>query len=464
MLRTPGTVFLPTFALLFALLSCGSAPSGSQTGTAAADAASERAAEAPGQAQETLDEEARTRLQGLFDRIDALSGVEVAVEAGVARLTGEAFSLEAREEAVRLARETEGVVYVEDRMRVETDLAERLGPTLERIRDYAVGAVAFLPLLVVALATVALFTATGRFLAAWEGGPHLRWTENPFLRGVARQGVVVLFVVTGALVALELLDATALVGAVLGAAGVFGLAVGFAFKDIVENHLAGVILSLRRPFEPNDLVLLGGHEGKLVRLTARETILMTPAGNHVRIPNAEVFRSVMVNYTRNKRRRFDFPVSVGPSDDLTLAQEVGRAALAGMTGVLEDPPPTSRVVELGDSWVTLHFFGWVDQDSADFGRVRSEAIRAVKHALEDADVTMPSPEYSLVMNEPPTPTADAPEERPAAEVGPSPATEPPGGVELAQEDVSVDRTLDEQIDEDRRSSDEEDLLSGSESG
>lgn len=411
----------------------------------------------PEQAQ--ADEEIRSRLQALYDRIGSLRDVTVDVEAGIVRLRGRALSLEARQQAVELAGNMEGVVFVEDELRVVTDLGQRLEPALDRIQDYAMGAVAFLPLLLVALLILGTFMLLGSWFARWDG-PHLRFATTPFTRSLLRQLIRLAFTMIGLLVALELLDATALVGAVLGAAGVFGLAVGFAFKDIVENHLAGIMLSLRQPFAPNDHILVGSHEGKVVRLTTRETILMTLAGNHVRIPNAEIFRSVVTNYTRNPRRRFEFTVSVGTGDDLVAAQDAGLTALRAMKGVMDDPEPSARVMELGDSWVTLRFFGWVNQLDADFGRVRSEAVRLVKLALEEAEITMPSPEYAVVLREgagamPPAIEGRA-GDRPDSD-GVLEAPEPTA--ERQQQDVSVDHTLDEQIEEDRRSSEESDLLS-----
>ncbi len=95
-----------------------------------------------------------------------------------------------------------------------------------------------------------------------------------------------------ALVALEILDATAIVGALLGTAGVLGVALGFAFKDILENYLAGILMSLRQPFSPRDHVVIDGNEGLVIALNSRATILMTLDGNHLRLPNALVFRSV----------------------------------------------------------------------------------------------------------------------------------------------------------------------------
>ena len=236
-------------------------------------------------------------------------------------------------------------------------------------------------------------------------------------------------------------------GAVVGTAGLAGLAIGFAFKDIAENYLAGVILSLRRPFAKNDEVLVAGHQGKIVRLAARETILMTLDGNHIQIPNAVVFREPLVNFTRNPRRRFTFGVDVHPATDLAAALDLGIATLLKMKGVMDEPPPNGVVRELGDSTVKLTYAGWVDRREADFIRVKSEAIRLVSAALDEAGVSMPSPEFRIAMRdegeESPRPTAVEPTRGPAV---------------AAQRDVSVDTTIDEQIEQDRDLADEPDLL------
>jgi small-conductance mechanosensitive channel len=145
--------------------------------------------------------------------------------------------------------------------------------------------------------------------------------------------------VAGLLVALDLLDATALAGAVVGTAGLAGLVLGFAFKDSVENYLAGLLLALTQPFAQNDHIKLESHEGKVVRLSPRETILMKLDGNHVRLPNALVFRMPLTNFSRNPRRRFQFEVGVGPSDDLALARETGMADWRLRRGIPRGPAP-----------------------------------------------------------------------------------------------------------------------------
>lgn len=394
------------------------------------------------------DEEIRQELQALFDRVDALSRITVEAEAGIVRLRGTVSEPAAADRAEELARARSGVLYVENDIRPTTSLADRLQPTWERLRELGYNALVLLPLVVVALLVVLLAVLAGRFLGRW-GGPSFLRSRNPFLQALVARVIQLVAVLAGLVVALDILEATALVGAVVGTAGLAGLAVGFAFKDIVENYLAGVLLALRQPFARNDHVVVEGFEGKVVRLTPRETILMTLEGNHIRLPNALVFGSPMLNYTRNPLRRFQFDVGVGAADDLTRARDVGIRTLAEMAGVLETPAPEAVIRELGDSTVTVRFLGWVDQERADFGRVRSEAIRLVKLRLEAAGISLPSPEYLVRMLPGGDPSAP-PEARP----------EPAAEVRVAEEqgDVSVDDSVDRQIDEDREASGEENLL------
>lgn len=330
---------------------------------------------------------------------------------------------------------------------------ERLEQVGGRLQEQIDGFVDLLPLLGVALLIVVAFA-----LLAWIVGrartSRLFPGLNPFLGAMLLRLVQFTLVGVGLVIALDLLDATALVGAVVGTAGLAGLAIGFAFKDIAENYLAGIILSLRQPFAKNDLIVVGGHEGKVVRLTARETMLMTPDGNHVQIPNAIVVREPMINYTRNPRRRFAVDVDVAAETELSAALDIGLAVLTAMKGIIDDPAPAGLIVGFGNGTTALRFFGWVNQREAEFGRVRSEAMRLLKEGLEASGVALPSPEYRVALGSSDSGGLEERPRRPAADEG----ARAPVGIDARQRDVTVDRTLDEQIEEERRMDDAEDLL------
>lgn len=317
---------------------------------------------------------------------------------------------------------------------LETDEArDRVSVVADRFRTLGYDFLALLPLVAASVIVLVVFGSLAKLLT---GTDHLfRWVKTSFVRDLVRQVVRLGIIGLGVLVALELLDATALVGAVLGAAGVFGLAIGFAFRDLVENYIASVLLSVRQPFGPNDHVVIESCEGKVVRLTSRATILLTLDGNHVRIPNSTVFKGIILNYTRNPLRRFQFVVGVGVNEDLVRAQTLGVSILRNMDAVLADPPPFVLIETLGDSSVALRFFAWVDQRESDFFKVNSEAIRLVKTAFDAAEIEMPEPIYRVRL-------VQMSEE---AQALAKPVTKAPAAAQMTAGDTSVDSVLDEQI-------------------
>jgi small-conductance mechanosensitive channel len=232
------------------------------------------------------------------------------------------------------------------------------------------------------------------------------------MEGLVRRAVRTVIVLVGVLLALDLLGATTLVGALLGSAGVVGLVLGFAFKDIAENYVAGILLSLRRPFAPGDHLLVDRYDGKVVALTSRATLLMTLDGNQVALPNATVFKSVVTNYSQNPRRRFDFLLPLDPSACVPDAQRAAAEAIAGVDGVLADPGPYVLVNEVLHDRINLQVLAWMDQRSHDLKRVRSEALRLATAALDQAGirragVPMPSPDsMQPVRTQPPPSSAD----------------------------------------------------------
>lgn len=272
--------------------------------------------------------------------------------------------------------------------------AEQVRDAATRIGERAEVWFSYLPLIPIALGVVVLAVGLAWLVARWRW-PYRRLTPNPFLQDIARRLVQTFIVLLGVLLALEVLDAASLVGGVLGAAGVAGIAIGFAFRDLIENYIASVLLSLRQPFRPRDHVVIETHEGLVTSMNSRTTVLTTFDGNVVRIPNATVFKSPIVNYSTDPRRRFVFEVGVSFDVDAGEAIRAGLEAIKGTAGVLGDPAPFALVKALRDWDVTLQFFGWVDQREHDFGRVRSLAIQGVKAEFERLGVDMPEPTYRL---------------------------------------------------------------------
>jgi small conductance mechanosensitive channel len=371
------------------------------------------------------------RVDARLTAVDGLHGVHAYVIDGVAMLQGEVLTLEQRKLAEDIAQQTRGISKVENGVVLSSRLRDRFSVALQAVSEKLVRLLAATPLLIVAVGIVLLAAWLGRMVSrrmTWLRRLH---TPNPYMESLVQRIVQWAMLVAGVLIALDLLGATSLVGAVLGSAGVVGLVLGFAFKDIAENYVAGILLSLRRPFAPGDHVVIDRvHEGRVVALTSRSTLLMTLDGSQIALPNALVFKSVVLNYTQNPKRRFDFLVPLDPASSVGDAQREGLAVVARVDGVLADPAPYALVSEYLHDKLNVQFLGWVDQRRNSLNRVRSEAMRAAKTAMDDAGIRRAGvPVGALQVHAPSIPA-----------------------------DTSVDRDIDQQLAEAQRASDADNLL------
>ena len=127
---------------------------------------------------------------------------------------------------------------------------------------------------------------------------------------------------------LQLAGLTRLAVTVLGGTGLFGIIVGFAFRDIAENFLASVLLSVRNPFSTGDLIEVAGNTGIVQNLNVRSTVLLTLAGNYVQIPNANVYKSTITNFSALAEPAGDFR----GRDRLRVLDHTGAGADRGGAG------------------------------------------------------------------------------------------------------------------------------------
>lgn len=342
----------------------------------------------------TSDGKITKRIEGIFAQIDSLNEVAVTVREGVVTLSGSVANERYAQRAVDLAIRLEGVVTVEDQIDRTLDVESNVRPVVSGLKSDVNRWIKALPLFLLSLLVFVTIAFLGGALSRWAS----LWKKiapNSFLAELIAQTVRIASIVVALVVALNLIGATALMGTILGSAGVIGLAIGFAVRDTLENYISSIMLSLRQPFRANDHVVIDGHEGKVVRLTSRATVLMTLDGNQLRIPNSVVFKAVILNYTRNPERRFDFELGVDATDDPVAAMQAGLDAIEKLDFVLKEPAPSAIIKAVGDSNIVLKFFGWVNQRETGFGKGRSLAIRSATTAIEENGFTLPEPIYRL---------------------------------------------------------------------
>jgi len=336
-----------------------------------------------------------TRIRSILEELDGYEDVTVTVSNGIVTLRGTTLEAAKATALNDLIGRVEAVVAIENNVVETTDVVERLNPAVDRFMARINQTIAYLPLAMIALTAFICVVVLGLLIARLKQ-PWDRLAPNAFIADIYRTVLRLAFVVGGLVVALDILGATALLSTILGAAGIIGLAIGFAVKDTVENFIASIMLSIRQPFRPNDTIEIGGDVGKVIRLTSRATILLSFDGNHIRIPNSTVFKSRIVNFSRNDERRFTFTLGVAYGTDLTMARKLALSTLSDMPFVLREPAADVIIQDLGDSTVGLFVAAWIAQHETSYGRARGEAIRVLLETFSTAGIEMPEPTYRLI--------------------------------------------------------------------
>ena len=176
----------------------------------------------------------------------------------------------------------------------------------------------------------------------------------------------------------------------LAGLGFFSLAIGFAFQDILENTLSGVLMLFRQPFASGDQIEVQGHTGTVRAITIRETQIRTFDGQLILIPNRDVYKSAIRVQTHFEQRRLAFVVGIAYENDPAEAAEVIVAALEQVEGVSTDPAPEALIDNLGVSTIDLSARFWCDPRQHESLLVLHRAIDTVKKALDRAGIEMPA--------------------------------------------------------------------------
>jgi small-conductance mechanosensitive channel len=178
--------------------------------------------------------------------------------------------------------------------------------------------------------------------------------------------------------------------------GLTGLALGFALKDVLSNFVSGLLLLASRPFEVGDQIVVGQTEGNVVKIMLRATQIRTYDGRIILVPNAEIFTSRITNNTASPVRRGSVQLFVGYDQDLQRAAQAMCDAAASAEGVLSDPPPTVRVLELGQDDIVLEVRFWADSRRSDFVATSSAVRSAVLDAMKRAKIGLPDPDVRFL--------------------------------------------------------------------
>ena len=180
-------------------------------------------------------------------------------------------------------------------------------------------------------------------------------------------------------------------GQLMSALGIGSVAIGFAFKDIFQNLLSGILILLGEPFKIGDDIIVAGMEGTVEDIQIRATQLRSPDGRRIVIPNATIYTSAVTVNTAYQRRRCEFIVGIGYEDDVQKAKDIIMKLLDKDQRILSQPAFSVNVSTLADFSVNLTVRWWVDTTQVLTATSISEIQEQVLEAFSEHNISIPYP-------------------------------------------------------------------------
>jgi small conductance mechanosensitive channel len=276
------------------------------------------------------------------------------------------------------------------------DVNAALTDAWDKVTDWTYGLIESLPNILAAILVLVAFWVLARIARGIVARVVDRLAHQPEINRMAAGAAYVIVLGIGLVLALGALNLDRTVTSLLAGAGILGLALGFAFQDIAENFIAGIVLNVQDQFTEGDIVSSNDFEGIVERVQLRATTIRTFQGQRVLIPNAMVFKSPLINYSQSGRRRVDIAVGVAYGDDLEKARRIAIEAVESLEARDSSQPVDLFYEEFGDSSINFQIRFWIRFGrQVDFLGARSEAIMAIKAAFDRADITIPFPIRTL---------------------------------------------------------------------
>jgi small-conductance mechanosensitive channel len=181
--------------------------------------------------------------------------------------------------------------------------------------------------------------------------------------------------------------------------GITSVAIGFAFKDVLQNFFAGILILWRRPFIVGDQIRTKDYEGTVEEITVRSTRLRTYEGERAVLPNGDVYTNAILVRTAYDKRRVKFTVGIGYPDSIEEARKTIKGVLKETNGVLPEPGPWVYVTELAPSSVNFSVYFWVQSSQANVLEVSDRVATGIKNALDRAGIDMPFPHTVVLFHD-----------------------------------------------------------------
>ncbi|MBD2356481.1 mechanosensitive ion channel family protein [Tolypothrix sp. FACHB-123] len=270
----------------------------------------------------------------------------------------------------------------------------------KQIQGMINGFIALLPNMVLALIVFVVFFIIARAIKRLvkRVTRNRRQARNlGLVLGRLAQGTTILI---GLFIALSIVIPTFRAGDLVQLLGISGVAIGFAFRDILQNFLAGILILLTEPFQINDQIVFKNFEGTVENIETRATTIRTYDGRRIVIPNSELFTNSVTVNTAFESRRLEYDVGIGYGDDIDRAKQLIMEAMQSVDEVLSDPAPDVLVMELAESTVNIRARWWVKPPRrADNLISRDRVLTAIKKTLTANGIDLPFPTQQILFHD-----------------------------------------------------------------
>jgi small conductance mechanosensitive channel len=257
---------------------------------------------------------------------------------------------------------------------------------------------AHLPYLILGVVVFLLFVVAARILKSVLLTAGRRTRLDLTLADLLGRLISAFTIVLGLFVAAVVIFPTFNPGDLIAGLGITTVAIGFAFKDVLQNFFAGILILWRRPFIVGDEIKVGNYEGTVEEITTRSTRLKTYDGERAVLPNGDVYTGAVLVRSAYSNRRVRVTVGIGYKDSIERARSVIHNVLKKTEGVLHDPGPWVYVAELAPSSVNFTIFFWTNSRQANVLMLTDRVISGIKLGLDEAGIDIPYP-HSVVLQE-----------------------------------------------------------------
>jgi small-conductance mechanosensitive channel len=271
-----------------------------------------------------------------------------------------------------------------------------------RLEDMGTGFLKVLPNLILGFIALVIFALLARFAQRLASKIARKSRLRRSLVDLIAQLVYTAMWILGILVAMTIVFPSVKPGSLLAGLGITGIVLGFAFKDIVENFIAGVLILWRFPIEIGDWIEVNDIEGRVERINIRMTELRQVDGDLVIMPNATLFTNPVINWTNLEDRRTTIIVGVAYDEDVGESRQVIQEAVKACETVRRSAARPVQIFaqEFASSSINFEVTWWTGSTPVEIRKSRDEVVQAVKEALDTAGIEIPFPYRTLTFKEP----------------------------------------------------------------